>query len=361
MAGTNVVPVVAKSSSGVARTNRYQVVVSGGITQTLRYDANGNMVSRTDGGSSTSYEWDAVNRLTAVNQGTHRSEFAYDGLSRRVRIIEKENATVSSDKRFVWDSATIAEERGGTGAVVAKRFFQQGVQVSGINYFYTRDHLGSVRELTDGTGSVRARYDYDPYGRKTKLSGDLDADFGFTGHYYHAASGLWLTLYRAYDADLGRWGSRDPIEEDGGINLYAYCNGEPVNWFDPDGLLDLPNNPSGLPPEWRIDPSHQDPNGMRYRAPNGDYIDFHEGRPGEDGWRAKDHWHRNGDGYHYKPGDTVPDPCPPKTSSPVPKVPSPIEPPSIPWWLRIAPKLPFMFYFPLPDYRQQTGQDILLH
>jgi RHS repeat-associated protein len=64
----------------------------------------------------------------------------------------------------------------------------------------------------------------------------LDADFGFTGHYVHVASGLHLALFRAYDADLGRWLSRDPIEEQGGINLYAYVHGNPIFWFDPLGL-----------------------------------------------------------------------------------------------------------------------------
>jgi len=46
-------------------------------------------------------EWDAENRLVAVNQGTHRSEFTYDGESRRVRIVEKENGSVTSDKRYL--------------------------------------------------------------------------------------------------------------------------------------------------------------------------------------------------------------------------------------------------------------------
>ena len=67
-----------------------------------------------------------------------------------------------------------------------RAFFPQGEQGGALNYFYNRDHLGSVRELTDTAGAVRARYDYDPYGRRTKVAGDLDADFGYTGHYQHA-------------------------------------------------------------------------------------------------------------------------------------------------------------------------------
>jgi RHS repeat-associated protein len=61
-------------------------------------------------------------------------------------------------------------------------------------------------------------------------------DFGYTGHYVYQASGSALAPYRAYDAEIGRWLSRDPIEEAGGINLYAYVGGNPVNWIDPLGL-----------------------------------------------------------------------------------------------------------------------------
>jgi RHS repeat-associated protein len=138
---------------------------------------------------------------------------------------------------------------------VVKRFYPQGVEVPGASspankLFYTRDHLGSIRELTDNasTPAVRARYAYDPYGRVTKLSGDLDADFAFTGHYRHAKSGLHLALYRAYDAELGRWLSRDPIAEDGGINLYGYVKNVPTMFVDPLGLQ--PFNPYKRPDGW---------------------------------------------------------------------------------------------------------------
>ena len=87
--------------------------------------------------------------------------------------------------------------------------------------FFTQDDLGSIRELTDAAATVRARYGYDPYGKKSKVSGDLEADFGFTGLYFHDVSALNLAIYRAYDAGLGRWVSRDPIQERGGINLYS--------------------------------------------------------------------------------------------------------------------------------------------
>ena len=77
-------------------------------------------------------------------------------------------------------------------------------------YYYTRDHLGSIRELTDAGGNVRARYAYDPFGRQTKVTGDVDADFGFAGMLWSPEASLALTHYRAYDPALGRWLSPSP-------------------------------------------------------------------------------------------------------------------------------------------------------
>lgn len=131
----------------------------------------------------------------------------------------------------------LCEERNNSGGTVTKRFFGQGEQILGTNYFFTRDHLGSVREMTDTGGAVRARCDYDPYGRRTKVTGDLTADFGYTGHFMLASqSDHTLTLYRLYRPDLGRWCSRDPLAEGTGLNLYAYVANDPINAFDPLGL-----------------------------------------------------------------------------------------------------------------------------
>jgi RHS repeat-associated protein len=208
----------------------YNLNVAGGTAKNFLYDNNGNCTTS----GSTTYEWDAENRLTAINNGALRSEFTYDGFGRRVKIVEMNNSTVTNTKKFIWYGAQLAEERADNNNVT-KRFFAEGEQIGGVNYYFTKDHLGNIREMTDSTGAIRARYDFDPFGRRTKLSGDLDADFGFTGYYVHAPSGLQLALYRAYDADAGRWINRDPIEEEGGLNLYQYVYNSPPNYIDPDG------------------------------------------------------------------------------------------------------------------------------
>jgi RHS repeat-associated protein len=232
--GDNTVTVEAIDQNGNTTTNQYSVTVTGSGNKTLSYDPNGNLVS--DG--TRTFEWDSLNRLTAVTSGTHRSEFTYNGVSQRVKIVEKDNGNVTSTKQFVWvlGDARPCEERDGSNNVT-KRFYPQGEQIGNTSYYYTKDHLGSVRELTDNSGAVQGRYDYDPYGRRTKVSGSIDADFGFTGHYYHQPSGLHLALYRAYDVDLGRWISRDPIGEIGGSGLYGYVTGNPLNAVDPLGLF----------------------------------------------------------------------------------------------------------------------------
>ena len=233
--GTNTIPVIATDYSGNVATNKYQVVVTNnGVNKTLAYDLNGNETSVVTASSTNTYQWDAANRLVSITSPTNQSLFTYDGMGRRVQIIEKTNGVAVSTNKYLWTGLRLAEQRTTTGTVT-RRFFAQGEQISGTNYYFTRDHLGSIREMVNGSGVIQARYDYDPYGRRTKVSGTLDADFGYTGHYYHAGSGLWLTLYRAYDPDLGRWLSRDPIEEDGGLNLYGYVGSNPVNKIDPYG------------------------------------------------------------------------------------------------------------------------------
>jgi len=99
------------------------------------------------------------------------------------------------------------------------------------------DHLGSTREITNNSGAVVARFDFDPYGRMTKVSGTYNTVFGFTGHYHHAPSGLALPLYRAYAADLGQWTSEDPEGFVDGVNLYRYVRGNPVTLMDLTGEM----------------------------------------------------------------------------------------------------------------------------
>ena len=239
--GTNNVPIIAQDVDGNVSTNTYQVVVPPGSGSSYTYDLNGNLI----GDGTNTYSWDAKNELVKITYPSGAtSNFVYNGAGARVEIIEKNSSgTVTSTKQYV-----AGEERDGSN-LITKRYFAQGEQrISGstaTNYFYTFDHLGSVREMiaSDGT-TIAARYSYDPYGRATKVSGSLDCDFQFTGYYYHAASGLLLSATRAYNPNLGRFISRDPSGEGSGLNLYAYCGDNPICATDSSGLcIDTPFNP----------------------------------------------------------------------------------------------------------------------
>ena len=237
--GASTVTLVAITPAPETKTTiqHYAVPVGSSATvASLVYDPVGNLVSQKGGtiGAEVTYSWDAANRLVKISKPGEVTEFIYDGLSRRVA--ERFNGAVI--KRWIWFSgnAQPAEERDGTNSVTHRFYGDMGEQIGGTNYYYTTDHIGSVRELTDGSGAVRARYTYDPYGRRTKLSGDLEASFGYTGYYQHGVSGLSLALYRAFEPRLGRFISRDPIEEKGGINLYGYTENRILNARDLLGL-----------------------------------------------------------------------------------------------------------------------------
>ena len=142
---------------------------------------------------------------------------------------------MTSTKQFVWCGNARCEQRNSSSSITAQ-FFSLGETIGGTSYFYDHDHLGSVREMTNSSGTVQAQYSYDSSGRVTKLSEAVPSDFQYAGYYFHAPSGLNLTLRRAYDSNLGRWLSRDPIAETAGTNLYGYVRNMPSMAIDPLGL-----------------------------------------------------------------------------------------------------------------------------
>jgi len=239
--GLNQVTVEAADGSSNTTSELYEVTVTELTGQTApAYDPRGNMTSN---GRGQTYEWDSLNRLLAIVYADDtRTEFTYDALSRRVRILEKDDqGDPVTDKRLLWEGTSIAQERDASNTVV-KRYATHGLALSDDStYFYTRDHLGSIRQITDEDEEVVEHYRYDPYGVSTISApggpnGARLADFRYTGHYHHEKSGLHLAMFRAYDVELGVWISEDPIEERGGLNLYGYVGNGPLLRLDVHGL-----------------------------------------------------------------------------------------------------------------------------
>lgn len=198
------------------------------------YDKNGNVLD--DG--LRAYTWDAENRLLSITSKSNASletVFKYDGFGRRTVIDNGANA--ATETRYLWCGDQFCQAR--TGAdVVERRYYSEGeyLPLGGTSLYYAEDQLASVRDvLATQNGSRIAEFDYDPYGNPSESTGRINTDFRFAGLFYDQQDGLYLTHYRAYDPNTGRWLSMDPIGEDGGVNLYSYATSNPTNGIDPLG------------------------------------------------------------------------------------------------------------------------------
>ena len=75
---------------------------------------------------------------------------------------------------------------------------------------------------------------YDPFGTLIAKRGTAQP-FGFSTKRTDQATGLVYFGARWYAPHLGRWMTKDPLGETGGLNLYAYVFNNPINWIDPYG------------------------------------------------------------------------------------------------------------------------------
>ena len=228
------------------------------------YDADGNMTN----GGSYSYSYDAENRLIAVYPlspvvGSLAVVNRYDHRHRRVQKIVKQCDgaawATAETHTFAWDGNNIVLEKVefADGTVRTFEYFwgvdksgsEQGaggvegllaVSMDGVFYIPCYDHNGNIILYVSETGSIAAQYTYDPYGNIIDSRGSL-ADvfsFGFSTQYHDRETGLVGYKRRFYRPDLGRWLNRDPIEEEGGENLYAFCANNPVLYYDILGMTD---------------------------------------------------------------------------------------------------------------------------
>jgi RHS repeat-associated protein len=231
--GWNQTTMSATDASSNTAAAQYGLYLQSPNVATSTYDLNGNMTS--DG--TNSYQWDAENRLIQINYpGTgNNSQFTYDGLGHCVEIVETSGGSATGTNQFVWCDDERCEARNASGTITAQ-YFSQGETIGGTNYYYTKEHLGSIREMTNSSGSIVYQQLFDPFGQPIVLASTIAPDFGFAGYYVHQPSGLSLTLTRAYSSRLGRWINRDLIGEmDGGANIYAYVENNPVLYADPLG------------------------------------------------------------------------------------------------------------------------------
>ncbi len=235
------------SSTGPAATATHdaqdRLLTQGAATYT--HGAGGERTSRTQGGQVTAYDFDLLGQLLGVALPDGRLvEYLQDGTGRRAG----KKVDGVQVKGWLWASPLRPlAELDGTGAVVSRFVYATRQNVpdlvlrGGATYRVITDHLGSPRLVVDAaTGAVAQRLDYDELGRVLLDTNPGFQPFGFAGGLYDPDTGLVRFGAREYDAETGRFLSKDPTLFWGGdTNLYAYAGGDPVNRVDPDGLSDV--------------------------------------------------------------------------------------------------------------------------
>ena len=291
-----------------ANPKNWQRLTSDGLNS-YTYDANGNTATKT----GLTFGWNYDDRLTTIS-GSTTAAYMTDYRGRR------SGKTVGSTTSYSYDDLNTIRE---SGASTADYLFGPGIDEplamsrSGLVYYYGTDGLGSVTVVANSGGTVQNAYLYDAWGQTKSQSGSLASPVVYTGREVAEAGTLFYRA-RFYQPGIGRFLSEDPwVPSEEISNLYGYVGGDPIRYTDPFGLFKLPPDPRQLPPNWRIDPRHQDPNGSRYTSTDGDVLDFHRGRPGQPGWRGRDHYHFQGGDEHLTPGYEIPDKCPPLIPRPV--------------------------------------------
>lgn len=236
--------------------NQYTRSVAAG-SATLTYDANGNLTY--DG--VRDYKYDGRNNLSeaiprAPAAGDAKILCKYDYLDRRAQklvwtwsgsawtprsdlssryvhdgwnLIAELDDAYYAKKRYVWgnDISGSPQGAGGVGGLLS-------LQVGAVTLYPVYDAAHNVRGLLDTAGATAARYDYDAYGDLYASGGAHAAanPFRYSTKYSDDETGLVYYGRRYYAPELGRFLNRDPIEEDGGLNLYGFCLNDPVNRHD---------------------------------------------------------------------------------------------------------------------------------
>lgn len=216
----------------------------------IKYDGNFNFAYM----GGWEYSYDAQNRLVTVTNPGPRASFVYDGLGRCVK-----RTLAGVTRAFNYDDWKPIMEWGSPTQWIAWNAYGPGSdeilwrnQVGVGHLRYHSDRRGNVTALLDLWGNIIERYEYDAFGQATITYSDgtvsshwsaasgVGNRFMFQGREYLSEIGLLDFRHRFYDPGMGRFLQTDPIGFDAGdMNLFRYCDDDPINQNDPLGLAPM--------------------------------------------------------------------------------------------------------------------------
>jgi RHS repeat-associated protein len=208
-----------------------------------RYDNNGNLIIKTTAEGTTTYAWDYDNRMTTVTMPSGTvAAYRYDPFGRRIEKRVTENG-ITSTTRYLYDYEDILAEYDDSNTITNRYTHGPGIDeplaltTAKESYYYHADGLGSIVAMTDASGKVVQTYEYDSFGNLKDLKNRIKQPYSYTGREYDRETNLYYYRARYYDAQVGRFVSKDPISFAGGdVNLYGYVQNNSVNSVDPMGL-----------------------------------------------------------------------------------------------------------------------------
>jgi RHS repeat-associated protein len=201
----------------------------------------------------TRYSWKSIlwysfNRQSTMTGPGGNVEYVYDALGRRVAKIVDHLTTY-----YVYHvTSQVIEERDAADQLTARYTYGAGIDEALLmergdqTYTYHRDALGSITEVTDQSGNLVERYEYDVYGApqffdrtgKPLTASAIGNPILFTGRWYDAESGNYDYRARVYSPTLGRFLQMDPLGVAAGDrNLYRYAFNNPLTFTDPSGEI----------------------------------------------------------------------------------------------------------------------------
>jgi RHS repeat-associated protein len=202
-------------------------------------DLDGNLSSAPlTNGTFFNFTYDARNRLLNAGGVTN----AYDAMNNRIGQTYGTNTTafvVNPNSKL--PEVLMRIKNGVTnyyiyGPGLLYQITETATVTNTLTYHY--DCRGSTIALTDDNGNVTDRMEYSAYATMTYHAGTSDTPFLFNGLYgvQSDANGLLFMAARFYSPLLCRFINSDPTGFSGGLNFYAYANGNPISLIDPFGL-----------------------------------------------------------------------------------------------------------------------------